>query len=191
MKFVNFLSFLRKKKSPGENCVKRVCQVLVQKLSRNTCKRIDTFTGHPSRIIPPPSLSFAKSLETVVLWRKCLSHVLAIFGTLPLALHTWTAAPSKQQTAPVPCIAAIHTQITLHNLEQARILYFMVPCLLAPATFKGQRNVRIRCTACRKIRIDTLVDVCESELLYRKKKWTYKETIKKACKYYRNKYILQ
>lgn len=53
-----FLHFSERKKSPGDNCVqfKRVCQVLVQKLSRNTCKRIDTFTGHP-RIIPPSSLS--------------------------------------------------------------------------------------------------------------------------------------
>lgn len=64
------------------------------------------------------------------------------------------------------CIAAIYTQITLHNLEQARILYFMLPCLLTPATFKGQRNVRIRCTACRKIRIDTSVDVCENLSYY-------------------------
>lgn len=110
--------------------------------------------GHPQQ-----SLSLlSPSLETVILWRKCLSHVLARFGTLPLALHTWTATPSKQQTAYWLRlrVAAIYTQITLHNPEQARILYFMFPCLCAPAILKGHRNIKIRCTVCQKIRLSIL-----------------------------------
>jgi len=58
-------------------------------------KWTDTFMGHIVERIFPEAVG-------TVLWWECLSHVLARFGTLPLALHTWTAAPSKRQAAAAP-----------------------------------------------------------------------------------------
>lgn len=109
--------------------------------------------------------------KTVVLWRKCLSHILARFGTLPLALHTWTAMPSKRQAAAAPlAFRSVPSRFTsrLHYTISNKPEYCILrSCVFRSSGFssaKAQWNVRIRCIFYRKI--CTGISVDESGLLY-------------------------
>lgn len=94
--------------------------------------------------------------KRVVLWRKCLSHVLARFGTLPLALHTWTAAPSKQQAVAVllafrsaPSRFTPRLHYTISNKPEYCILRSCVSRSSSFSSAKAQWNVKY--TFCWKI----------------------------------------
>lgn len=71
-------------------------------------------------------------------WRKCLSHEVARFGMLPLALHTWTAASNSYSHFGAhfcdlhpDCITWSWTSSTISSIQPFLprwILYFLYTC---------------------------------------------------------------